>query len=184
MDYVLTLAVSPDGAGGVVIRPPGKYVQPGQASFPEGTVVTLTSLAQISGARFDHWEGAVTGTASPISLTMDSGKSVKVVFAVPSTTATFELSTSVAGNGGVAPGGGMFNPGDQIILVATPAPGSVFVSWSGDTDGCADVPGRPNSLVLVMDRARRIVATFQADPNPPAPTASCCGPAALRHPPS
>ncbi len=172
MDYVLTLAVSPDGAGGVIIRPPGEYVNPGQASFPEGTVVTLTSVTQISGARFDHWEGDITGTGSPASLTMDSDKSVMAVFAVPSTNSNFELSTSVTGNGSIAPGNGMFNPGDQVILVATPARGSVFVSWSGDTDGCADVPGRPHNLVVVMDRARRIVATFQAAPTPPPPRQS------------
>ena len=158
--------------GGVIIRPPGKYIEPRQASFPEGTVVTLTSAAQITGAHFDHWEGDVTGTASPTSVTMDSGRSVTVVFAIPSTTSTFELNTSVAGDGSIAPGSGTFNPGDHIVLVATPDPGSVFVSWSGDTDGCADVPGRPNSLVVVMDRARRIAATSRADETPRATTAS------------
>ena len=34
----------------------------------------------------------------------------------------------------------------------------------------------PNSLIVVMDKVRRINATFQADPAPPAPTASSVGP--------
>jgi len=184
MDYILTLTISPDGAGGVSIKPSGKYVRPGQASFPAGTVLSLTPMALIAGASFDHWDGAVSGTTNTTAVTMDSDKSVTVVFAVASTTATVELSTSVAGNGSVAPGSGMFNPGDQIILVATPAAGSVFVSWSGDIDGCAGVPGRPNSLLVAMDKVRRIVATFQTDATPPAPTASPVGqqPSGIPHP--
>ena len=183
MDYILTLTISPDGAGGVMIKPSGKYVRPGQASFPAGTVLTLTPLAQISGARFDHWEGAVTGTANATALTMDSSKSVTVVFAVPSETVTVELSTSVTGNGSIAPGSGIFNPGEQIILVATPDTGNVFVSWSGDTDGCTAVPGSPNSLLAVMDKVRRIIATFQGA-TPPAPIASpvTSQPLAIPHP--
>jgi hypothetical protein len=183
MDYVLTLAITPDGAGGVIIKPSGKYVGPGQASFPAGTALTLTSMAQVAGARFDHWEGAATGAASPTTLTMDSSKSVGAVFAMPSQTGTVELRTAAAGSGSIAPGSGIFNPGEQIILVATPGAGNSFVAWSGDTDGCTPVPGRPNVLVVVMDRARRIVATFQADATP-APTDSpvASRPLAIPHP--
>jgi hypothetical protein len=94
---------------------------------------------------------------------MDSDKSVGVVFSVPSGTPTVGLTSSVAGNGSIAPGRGLFNRGEQIILVGTPDTGSGFVAWSGDIDGCTAVPGRPNSLLVTMDKARRIDATFQTD---------------------
>ena len=65
--------------------------------------------------------------------------------------------------GSVAPSSGLFDPGQQIVLVATPDPGSTFGSWSGDTDGCSPVTGMPNAILVPMDRARRIDATFQAE---------------------
>ncbi len=174
MDYILTLEISPDGAGGVAIKPRGTYVRPGQASFPVGTVLTLTPVATLSGASFERWAGAIAGSAANASLTMDSDKVVKAFFAVPSTTVTSELSTSVTGNGSVAPSTGRFDPGERIALVASPDPGNDFVSWSGDTDGSTAVPGMPNTLLVLMDRARRISATFmpKATSAPPGPRPS------------
>jgi len=162
MDYILTLAVSPSGAGGVLIEPSGKYVKPGQESHPAGTVLTLTAMAHITGANFDHWEGAMTGSVSKTTLVMNSSQSVTAVFKVPPNTVTVALSTSVTGKGSVEPGSGIYIAKTQIMLVATPDIGNVFVSWSGDTDGCSFVPGRPNSLIAVMNKPRRITATFQA----------------------
>jgi hypothetical protein len=167
MDYILTVNISPAGAGGVQVSPSGTYVGPGQVSYPAGTVVTLKAVFYLTVGQFDHWEGAVTGTVNPTTITMNSNKTVTAVFVVGGV--TYQLTTSVVGNGSIAPSGGVFNPGDQIILAATPAPGNVFVSWSGDTDGCTPVTGMPNQLIVTMDRDRHIIATFEEEAPPPSP---------------
>ena len=163
MDCILTLVISPPGAGGVIIEPSGKFIKPGQLCYLYGTVLTLKALAHISGARFDHWEGHVTGTTNNTTLTMDSSKSVTAVFTVPPETVIVDLVTSVMGKGSIEPSSGTYIAKTQIMLVATPDIGNVFVSWSGDTDSCSFVPGRPNSLIAFMSKRRHIIATFQVE---------------------
>ena len=165
MDYVLTVKISPEGAGGVQVSPYGTYVGPGQVSYPAGTVVTLTAVFYLTQGQFDHWEGDLSGKNNPTTITMNANKSVTAVFVVGGVTCT--LTTSVIGNGSINPSGGIYNPGDQIILAATPTSGNEFIAWGGDTAGCTPVPGMPNQLLVVMDRDRHITATFQAVAPPP-----------------
>src|SRR5262249_42807830 len=72
--YQLTLATAGAGTGSVTRVP-------SQTVYAQGTVVTLTA-APDSGSSFAGWSGALSSLSSPISLTMDSDKSL---------TATFEL---------------------------------------------------------------------------------------------
>jgi hypothetical protein len=164
MDYVLTINVSPEGAGGVQLSPYGTYLGGNQMSYPAGTVVTLTAVFYLTVGQFDHWEGDLSGKSNPTTITMDRNKSVTAVFVVGG--ATYTLTTSVTGNGSINPSGGIYNPGDQIILAATPASGNQFVSWGGDIDGCTPVTGMPNQLLVVMNKDRHITATFQGAPAP------------------
>lgn len=170
MDYILTIKISPEGAGGVQVSPYGTYVSPGQVSYPAGTVVTLTAVFYLTQGQFDHWEGGVTGTANPTTITMNSNKTVTAVFYVPPTAPTYQLTTSVIGNGSISPSSGIYNQGDQIILAATPASGNEFVSWGGDIDGCTPITGMPNQLLVVMSKDRHITATFQTAAPPPVTT--------------
>lgn len=163
MNYILKLAVLPSGAGGVLVEPSGKFTKPGQVSFPAGTIVTLTASAHVSGAHFDHWEGAVTGTSNTTTLSMNSNISITAVFTVPPETSIVQLSTSVTGKGSVELSSGIIVLGTQIMLVATPDTGNVFISWSGDIDGCSFISGRPDNMIAVMNKHRHIIATFQAE---------------------
>jgi len=54
------------GGGKVITEPEGEF-------FPAGTIVTLTAVPD-SGWRFDHWEGALTGSDNPTTLLMDEDK--------------------------------------------------------------------------------------------------------------
>jgi uncharacterized repeat protein (TIGR02543 family) len=59
-----TIVIEPEGAGSVILNPPGGYY------FP-GTVVTVTANAA-GGYAFDHWSGDLTGSNNPETITMDS----------------------------------------------------------------------------------------------------------------
>ena len=52
---------------------------PNQAAYTSGTQVTLTASAS-SGYTFTRWEGDVSGTTNPLSLTMDADKYVSALF--------------------------------------------------------------------------------------------------------
>jgi len=158
----LTITVKPAMAGGVIVSPTGDYIGPGQVGYTAvGTIVTLTAYAFISGAVFDHWEGNETGNANPGEITMTGGdKAVTAVFNIPSTAVTVSLTTDVIGLGSVAPSEGIFNQGDGIILVATPAKGAFFSSWSGDTYGATLALGTPSRIGVTMNKDRHITAKF------------------------
>jgi hypothetical protein len=158
MAYILTITIDPTGVGMVQPSPMGDYVSPGKVSYPAGTTVTLTAIMFIDG-HFDHWEGDVTGVQNPTTIVMNSDKNVTAVFEVVGQ--TYHLTTSVVGEGSVAPSEGYYDPGSLIIVVATPATGWQFDSWTGDTDGCAPHPGYPpNYLDVPMTQDRHITAAF------------------------
>src|SRR5665647_3838628 len=48
--------------------------------YEQGTVVTLTANAD-SGYHFTNWSGDATGTANPVTITMDADKTVTASFA-------------------------------------------------------------------------------------------------------
>jgi len=53
-------------------------------TFPDGEVVTLTALPE-SGWEFDHWGGQANGSENPITITMDSAKTVYAYFTLKPT---------------------------------------------------------------------------------------------------
>ncbi len=61
-----TLSVNTVGQGQVTVNPD-------QSSYDSGTVVTLTAVPS-SGWEFQGWSGAVSGSANPTSVTMNSDK--------------------------------------------------------------------------------------------------------------
>ena len=93
-----------------------------------GEQVTITATAN-SGYLFDSWSNG--STSNPITVTMDSNKSLTASFvAIP----TYNINL-IAGEGGSVSGGGSFQDGVQITLIATPDSGYQFTSWSdGSTE--------------------------------------------------
>jgi len=67
-----TLTVNIEGSGTVA-------KDPDQATYLEGTVVTLTANAN-PGWNFSHWTGNLTGSDNPTNITMDSDKIVTAYF--------------------------------------------------------------------------------------------------------
>ena len=88
------------GTGGNTNPSPGDYC------YSDGTEVTITATAEPE-YRFSHWSGDASGTTNPITITMDSDKSI---------TANFTVTPATETGGG--DGGGCF--------IATAAYGSPF----------------------------------------------------------
>ncbi len=136
------------GGNGVVNR------SPEDTSYPDGTVVTLTPDPAL-GMLFDHWEGDLTGTANPATITMNGNKNVMAVF----TPSHYTLTMVVQGIGNVDPsvGARLLSAGQSVTIAATPATGWHFDHWSGDLTGNAN----PDSIVMNGDRT--VTAWFVED---------------------
>jgi hypothetical protein len=132
-----TLTITTDEHGTV-------SANPGGGAYEEGTVVTLTPVAN-SGYIFSSWSGANAGEVydnldGSYSITMDGNKVLAANFVV---IPQYTLTVSTTGNGSVtlSPAGGTYDA--NTIVTLTPAPGTnyMFSSWSGAN--AADVTEQP-----------------------------------------
>jgi hypothetical protein len=81
----LTVSVAGEGSGTITSDPVGiDCASTCSAQFASGTVVTLTAVAS-SGAVFDHWTGACSGTDPVCSLTLSRRTSATAVFTLVAT---------------------------------------------------------------------------------------------------
>ena len=87
------MAVDPPGAGSVA-------KDPDLAVYPHGSSVQLTATV-VTGYHFVNWAGDATGITNPLTLTMDSDKSVVAHFAA-NTPAGVIVISQVYGGGGNA----------------------------------------------------------------------------------
>jgi uncharacterized repeat protein (TIGR02543 family) len=75
-DYTLTTSASPSAGGSVGVSPEPTC----GTGYTLGTVVQLTATAS-TGYTFTNWSGDASGTANPVSVTMDANKTVTANFA-------------------------------------------------------------------------------------------------------
>ena len=80
--YTLNVSVSPVGAGTVSLSPAGGV-------YVAGTQVKLTAVAN-SGYVFSHWSGSISGSSNPVTIVMNSNKSVTANFVEASPLHVFE----------------------------------------------------------------------------------------------
>jgi hypothetical protein len=83
-----------------------------------------------------------------------------IVFLPPSSTYLLTTSVNPPGAGTVTPGGPV-SAGSVVQVLATPAAGYKFTSWSGDATGTA------NPVSVLMSGPRSVVANFQVSAGPP-----------------
>ena len=84
--YVLTIAPDPvDGSlGDINLAPVGEATgTANEYSYLSGTEVQLSAIPT-SGNLFSQWQGSVTSSASTVTITMNSDKTITGVFTVPS----------------------------------------------------------------------------------------------------
>ncbi len=90
-DYTLTVSYAGNGTGSVLLNPPGP-------SYAAGTLITLTATPLISST-FVGWSGDVSGTSSPITVTMDANKTITATFAIN----TYVITPTAGANGSITP---------------------------------------------------------------------------------
>ena len=66
-------------------------ISPSEGTFSGGGELTLTAIPT-SGWSFDHWGGHCSGSQNPVTITMDSDKTVYAYFTTPTPTLTVLLS--------------------------------------------------------------------------------------------
>ncbi len=144
--YVLAINVSPQGAGTVNLSPAGGV-------YTAGTQVTLTAVAN-SGYIFDRWSGDITGTQNPVTIVMNSTKTVVCNFKTQTYTLAINVSPQGAGTVNLSPAGGVYTAGTQVTLTAVANSGYIFDRWSGD------ITGTTNPATIVMDSNKSVTASF------------------------
>lgn len=112
--YNITTQV--DGQGDITITPQ-------QASYMNGTEITLTAHAE-TGWTFDHWSGNLSGNQNPATLIMDDDKSVTAHF-IP---LVYNLSITIHGNGTTTPSEGnhSYAVGTELTISSEAFDGSYF----------------------------------------------------------
>jgi len=142
--YTLITNISPSGGGSV---------SPSGGEYESGVQVTLTA-SPASGYTFDHWSGSASGTASTITIIMDSDESLTANFEASPQTYTLTVNVSPSGGGSVSPSGGEYESGSEITVTAIPASGYVFDYWDGAASGSG------NTITVIMGSDKTITAHF------------------------
>jgi uncharacterized repeat protein (TIGR02543 family) len=129
----LTVDTAGTGSGSVTLDPPG-------GSYDEGTVVTLTASAD-AGSTFEGWSGAATGTANPVTVTMDGDRTV---------TATFK-----ANGPGDLNGDGIVNIDDITLVIGHFGQSSGDAGWDPLADANGDGLVNIDDLTVVINNYGR-----------------------------
>ncbi len=134
-------------------------VDPSIGTYEVGELVELTATPD-AGWRFDHWEGDLTGSENPFTITMNADVALTAVLV-----RQFALEVSVAGDGSVQVAGadalaqyvGDFDEDEEVTLLAMPAEGWTFLRWEGDVRRSDE---ESNPLIIKMDDDLSITAVF------------------------
>jgi len=150
-----TLAIGA-GSGGTTNPAPGSY------SYQAGSTVTITATPA-QGSSFTGWTGANTGSANPLTITMDGNKSLTANFA--SQTAGMGLKSLATFPIGVAVNAGFEN--NSIINSGTSAQQQavVFPNFNQMTAGNIMKMGylHPQETTFTFDQADAFVAFAHAN---------------------
>ena len=136
----------------VIVAPsnPANGTASGSGSYPDGTIVTLWATAN-AGYEFSTWNDG--STENPRSVTITSDTLFIANFVEISQTPTFTITVYSSNQAyGTVSGGGTYEEGSEIQLIATANNGYEFVSWS---DGSIE---NPHTITVTEDAM--YIATF------------------------
>ena len=144
----LTVSVTPANGGSV--SPPSN-------SYEKGSNVSL--VATPTGEYlFKQWQGSISGTSNPTSITMDADKSVTGVFEKRQ----YPLTLTIEGSGtvkeeviGIA-GQALYPSGTTVRLTAISGAGNMFKEWKGD------ILGKDSVITATITKPLTLTATFAA----------------------
>lgn len=149
--YLLTTSADP-AQGSITADPAGPEYAP-------GTEVELTATAA-EGWNFAQWDGDLSGSANPATITMDTHKSVSAVFVEDQVS----LTVNTDGNGSVlkTPSGGLYFPGTDVTLTPIADLGWEFTGWTGDVPAGQE---NDNPLTITITDDTVITAVFEESGN-------------------
>jgi len=130
-------------SGGTTDPMPGTYV------YDLGKEIDITAIPE-SNYRFQEWSGDASGQINPLTITLDSDKSVKASFIRQYTL------TIAAGQGGTTdpePGTYTEDSGKEITITALPDQGYEFSKWSGSF-------GTSNPIIIILNGDKSVEANF------------------------
>jgi hypothetical protein len=146
----LTVSVTP--ANGGTVSPPSN-------SYEKGSNVSL--VATPTGEYlFKQWQGSISGTSNPTSITMDADKSVTGVFEKRQ----YPLTLTVEGNGSIVEeviaiaSQSQYPSGTTIKLTANAGGGWKFDTWTGDETN------NKNPLTILITKNTSLNAIFKPIP--------------------
>lgn len=95
-------------------------------SFDVGTTITLKA-GTVTGYKFDGWSDGVKTMTHELKLTQDT------VLSYTYSIRQYDIKTAVEGDkGGIVIGGGKYDYGSEVELIAVPDDGYQFVEWKED----------------------------------------------------
>jgi hypothetical protein len=160
-----TLTVNAAGQGTVTKNPD-------KTDFDPTEQVTLTPVPA-TGWIFKNWTGDVPAgqeTANPLLLTVNRDKMVvEAVFEEIKYSLTVQLGGTGQGVVVKNPDQTLFSVNAQVQLLAQPQTNSFFSGWSGNVPEGQQFS---NPLILTMDAAKTVTATFSKRLAPPAKVAA------------
>lgn len=156
----VTVQFAGSGAGEVSSSPSGIHCTTDcSQAFPGGSGVTLTAVAA-AGSDFDGWSGACTGFDPECRLAADGAMQVTANF---TTGRRLHVEKTGEGTGSVVstPSGincgstcsAVFEQGSQVVLTATPGPGSYVFGWQGP---CIAYVSTIHQCTATMDVAKSV----------------------------
>lgn len=135
-EYNLNIEISGEGSvrETVAERPSGEESD----SLQTASTIQLTAVAE-DGWFFDRWEGDLSGSENPETITVDGEKNVTAIFDREAADG-YTITIEVEGDGTVErdPDRNYFVEGDEVILTAIPDPDWNFIEWRGDVTGTAN----------------------------------------------
>ena len=123
----------------------------------ENSSVSITATAD-AGYEFTSWSGDASGTDNPLTVSMNSNKTITANFI----RTQYTLSIGKIGDGTITPEVTSsaktteeYNSGDVVSLLATPDTGWIFNSWSGSSTSTL------NQIDITIDGTKSVTATFE-----------------------
>ena len=153
-EYTLTIITGEEGTTNPL---PGTHI------YDVGAEVSIEAMPD-ENYRFLEWTGDVLSgheEDNPLTITMDSDKSITANFVQQQYTLTI-----TAGTGGTTepvPDTYIHDSGTEVSITATPNTGYEFTEWTGDASGTT------NPITIIMDSDKSVKANFKATPTPEEP---------------
>jgi len=143
-EYTLTVSASPTEGGSVTKNPD-------LAHYHYNDVVQLIATAS-AGWSFNSWNGDLTGSTNPASITINGNMAITAIF----TQNQYTLTIIIVGSGSVDkdPEQTTYTYGTPVELTAVPTSGWSFMGWSGDLSGYV------NPAIIIMDANKTVTVTF------------------------